>query len=58
MKVAVFSARLYDREVLTHAANQVPDAQVAFDFFEARLEVRTAVLAEGFDAVCAFVNNK
>ena len=57
MKVAVFSARLYDREVLSHAANQRPAAQVAFEFFEARLEVRTAVLAEGFDAVCAFVND-
>ena len=57
MKVAVFSARSYDREVLAHAATQVPAAQVTFEFFEVRLEARTAVLAEGFDAVCAFVND-
>ena len=57
MKVAVFSARSYDRAALTRAASQVPAAQVAFEFFEVHLESRTAVLAEGFDAVCAFVND-
>jgi D-lactate dehydrogenase len=58
MKVAVFSARSYDREVLTHTANNAPDAQVSFEFFEARLQPQTAILAEGFDAVCAFVNDR
>jgi D-lactate dehydrogenase len=57
VKVAVFSARSYDRAALTHAANQMPAAQVAFEFFEVHLDGRTAVLAEGVDAVCAFVND-
>lgn len=57
MKVAVFSARPYDRAALTHAAQQAPAARVAFEFFEAHLEGRTAVLAERFDAVCPFVND-
>ena len=59
MKVAVFSARLYDREVLTHTANNASGApQVSFEFFEAQLQPQTAILAEGFDAVCAFVNDR
>jgi len=57
MKVAVFSARPYDREVLTDAAKRLPAARVTFEFFEAHLEPGTAILAEGFDAVCAFVND-
>lgn len=57
VKVAVFSARSYDRAALAHAASQAASAQVSFEFFEAHLEGRTAVLAEGFDAVCAFVND-
>lgn len=57
MKVAVFSTRPYDREALTDAAKRLPDARVAFEFFEAHLEPETAILAEGFDAVCAFVND-
>jgi D-lactate dehydrogenase len=59
VKVAVFSARLYDREVLTHTANNASGApQVSFEFFEAQLQPQTAILAEGFDAVCAFVNDR
>ena len=57
MKVAVFSARPYDREVLSDAAGQSPDAKVSLEFFDAHLEPGTAILAEGFDAVCAFVND-
>jgi D-lactate dehydrogenase len=31
---------------------------VTFEFFEAQLQPQTAALAEGFDAICAFVNDK
>ena len=55
MKVAVFSTKSYDREHL-EAANQAHGH--ALTFFDARLEVRTAVLARGFEAVCAFVNDR
>ena len=57
MNVAVFSARPYDREVLTDAAKQLRGTQLTFEFFEAHLEPGTAILAQGFDAVCAFVND-
>ncbi|EIT70964.1 MULTISPECIES: 2-hydroxyacid dehydrogenase [Hydrocarboniphaga] len=54
MRVIVYSAHRHDIRDLS-AANS---AQAhAFEFFEARLGVDTARLAEGFDAVCTFVND-
>ncbi|TVP53810.1 MAG: 2-hydroxyacid dehydrogenase [Halomonadaceae bacterium] len=54
MKVAVFSTKEYDREFL----NTV-NAQFGHDmcFFEVKLIPDTASLADGFPAVCAFVND-
>ncbi|MEX0982081.1 MAG: 2-hydroxyacid dehydrogenase [Bacteroidales bacterium] len=55
MKIAVFSAKSYDIEYLTPESEQfgyVPE------FFEVSLNRRTAKLAAGADAVCAFVNDK
>ncbi|MBS1230807.1 MAG: hydroxyacid dehydrogenase [Proteobacteria bacterium] len=54
MKIAVFSARRYDREFLS-AANSLAGHQLAF--FEARLEAQTVALAAGCEAVCLFVND-
>lgn len=54
MKVAVFSAKPYDRQVLDRA-NERHGHELAY--FEARLGAGTAPLAEGFDAVCPFVND-
>ena len=55
MKIAVFDTHSYDR----HAFDA---ANVAFGhelvFFEARLTPDTAVLAAGFTAICAFVNDR
>jgi D-lactate dehydrogenase len=53
MKVAVFSAKNYDREFLS-AANA---ARHEIHFFEPHLNETTANLAAGFDAVCVFVND-
>ncbi len=53
MKIAVFSAKRYDREFL-EAANT--DGHV-LHFFQPHLEPETASLAAGFDAVCVFVND-
>jgi D-lactate dehydrogenase len=53
MRVAVFSARRYDKRALTEANAGVH----ALEFFDSRLDARTAGLARGFDAVCAFVND-
>jgi D-lactate dehydrogenase len=54
MQVAVFSTKPYDRRYLTEA-NQVSGHEMRF--FEPRLTVDTAPLAEGSPAVCIFVND-
>lgn len=53
MKVAVFSSHEYDEQYLTAANHDAHDLV----FLESRLKPRTAKLADGFDAVCAFVND-
>ena len=54
MKVAIFSAKKYDREFL-NAAN-VPRHELRF--FEPHLNEETVGLATGFDVVCVFVNDQ
>ncbi|TVU92189.1 2-hydroxyacid dehydrogenase [Vreelandella titanicae] len=54
MRIAVFSAKTYDRTFLTRANS---GQRHHLSFFEARLTEDTATLANGFDAVCAFVND-
>jgi len=56
MKVAIFSTKIYDRHFLD-AANQEAGANHELVYFETRLAAQTASLAEGFPAVCAFVND-
>ncbi|WP_228242142.1 2-hydroxyacid dehydrogenase [Porphyrobacter sp. GA68] len=56
MKVAVFSARAYDREFLAQA-NGAAASPHDLRFFEARLDRDSATLAAGYEAVCAFVND-
>lgn len=53
MKVAVFSAEPYDERFLLAANGE----KHQFTFFKPRLNVETAELAAGHDAVCAFVND-
>jgi D-lactate dehydrogenase len=53
MKVAIFSAKKYDREFLS-AANA---SRHELRFFEPHLNEETAGLATGFEAVCVFVND-
>jgi len=55
MRVAVFSTKAYDRRFLD-AANRGFDHRI--DYFEARLDASTAALAEGYAAVCVFVNDR
>lgn len=54
MKVAVFSAKTYDREYL----DRFNDNRHELSYFEAPLNVDTTNLSLGFDAVCVFVNDK
>lgn len=53
MRVAVFSTKPYDREFLAAANAGRHDLR----FFEPRLDATTAALADGSQAVCAFVND-
>lgn len=59
MKIAVFSARAYDRRSLDEA-NQQRGSGPAFEFqyYDATLDVHTATLAQDCDAVCVFVNDR
>jgi D-lactate dehydrogenase len=53
MKVAVFSTKPYDREFLTRGNAGAHD----LEFLDLRLSSETARLAQGAEAVCAFVND-
>jgi len=54
MRCAVFSSKPYDIEFLSSAAQK---SQHELEYFEARLTPASAKLAEGFQAICAFVND-
>ncbi|MFV0605766.1 MAG: 2-hydroxyacid dehydrogenase [Niabella sp.] len=54
MKIAFFSSKNYDRISFTAVNN----GQHQLEFFEEQLNSRNAFLAEGYDAVCVFVNDK
>jgi D-lactate dehydrogenase len=55
MRTAVFSTKPYDQRFLSEA-NEAHEH--AFTFLEPRLTPETAPLAEGYEAVCAFVNDR
>lgn len=55
MKVAVFSAKPYDRQFLAQV-NQKYGHELKF--LDAGLDAQTASLASGFEAVCVFVNDR
>jgi D-lactate dehydrogenase len=55
MKVALFSAKPHDRATFLAAT---PGAAHEITFLESRLTAPTAILADGFDAVCVFVNDE
>lgn len=54
MNIAVFSTKTYDRRFLD-AANESHGHSI--DYFEPRLTEQTMPLAEGYPAICAFVND-
>ena len=54
MKVAVFNTKRYERAVLEKAAAKSP---IEFTFLEPRLDLQTAILAAGHEAVLIFVND-
>ena len=54
MKVAIFSAKKYDREFLSAANASCHQLR----FFEPHLSEETVGLAQEFQAVCVFVNDQ
>ncbi len=56
MRLAVFSARAYDRASLDEA-NAKAGSPCEIAYFDTRLDGDTAVLARGARAICAFVND-
>lgn len=55
MKTIVYSTKPHDQQFLSAANN---DGRHTFTFVEARLAPETAALADGHNAVCAFVNDQ
>ncbi|MGS2745128.1 2-hydroxyacid dehydrogenase [Halomonas sp. LS-001] len=55
MRIAVFSAKAYD-ETFLNRANATRNHDL--NFFDVHLNADTAALAQGFDGVCAFVNDR
>ncbi|TLU64275.1 2-hydroxyacid dehydrogenase [Thalassotalea litorea] len=53
-KVAIFSSKKYDQQFLDQF-NQ--NNALALHYFESRLTYQTAELAQGYDAICVFVND-
>jgi D-lactate dehydrogenase len=54
MKIAFFSARKYEEQIFK---NTQVNSDIEYDFLETRLTEKTAQLASGYNAVCAFVND-
>lgn len=53
MKIAVFSSKPYDEDHLSKFAS----ADQTLTFFEPKLDNDTAIMSQGFDVVCCFVND-
>lgn len=53
MKVAVFSSKPYDEDHLKKFTSEEQD----ITFFEPKLDAKTAIMSQGFDVVCCFVND-
>lgn len=54
MKVAFFNTKPYEQKSFE---DQLDGSGHDFTFFEAKLDLGTAPLAKGFDAICSFVND-
>lgn len=55
MKIVFYDTKPYDRESFESCNKNYPDVEVEYE--DADLTEKTAVLAHGADAVCAFVNS-
>lgn len=55
MKILFYDTKNYDKNSFQEALESFPG--IAIEYTKSDLDPRTAALAEGFDAVCAFVNS-
>ncbi len=55
MKILFYDTKSYDKESFEEARGAFP--QITIEYTKSDLDPRTAALAEGFDAVCAFVSS-
>lgn len=55
MKILFYDAKSYDTEFFQAALPEFPGLEI--EYLKSDLEPRTAALADGFDAVCAFVSS-
>lgn len=55
MKILFYDTKSYDRESFQDTLRDFPD--ITIEYTKSDLDPRTAALAEGFDAVCAFVSS-
>ena len=55
MRILFYDAKSYDRESFDQSITKFPDIEI--EYTKSDLDPRTAALAEGFDAVCAFVSS-
>lgn len=55
MKILFYDTKSYDQESFDSALSAFPPVEI--EYTKSDLDPRTATLAEGFDAVCAFVNS-
>ncbi len=55
MKILFYAAKVYDQKSFEPELKKYPEVEI--DFIEHELEPRTAALAEGYEAVCAFVSS-
>ena len=54
MKILFYAAKTYDQKSFNGVLPEYPEIEI--DYIEEELGERTALMAEGFDAVCAFVS--
>jgi D-lactate dehydrogenase len=56
MKILFFGTKSYDKKFFDETLNDSKYEKILLEYTEAPLEQDTAILAKGYDAVCAFVN--
>ena len=54
MKLLFYAAKTYDKKSFGNIEGEYPEIQI--DYIDHELEPRTAALAKGYDAICAFVS--